>query len=175
MKASKILLGVTLFGFLSGCGGGGGGESDNPAKAADVTVSADPRSIDSGDRTLVTIYVSDVNQLGILLKVRFPKEMEYVKHSATMEVDGVSHEVKADFDAADDSNTYVVFILDRYQFGDNNQGIVTLQGQATAKSTTPLIEVDPDINDPLVKDKDEFDVTNPEFAAEDSVAIEIAG
>jgi hypothetical protein len=74
-----------------------------------------------------------------------------------------------------DNTRYLVFFLDQDLFGDDGRGTLTFQLKGSDKLTEGRIEVDADVNDPLVNDNNEFSVSNPEFGAEDDVTVDVTG
>jgi hypothetical protein len=69
--------------FLNFCGGGVGGGVSSAPDPAHITIEANPSLVDSGDRTAVTVDIYDVNDLGIALKLKYPKGLDYVVSSAS--------------------------------------------------------------------------------------------
>ena len=178
MRKSKLLSALMASALcsvlLTGCGGGGGGGGgDNFIGAANLRVKASPKKIDTGDRTQITIEVSEVNEAGILLKVKFPKGLSYVLSSAFLNVDSNEIDIGPDKNLTKDNDTYLVFFLTKADFGSEAQGSVTFQLVGNSVVSEGQIEVDADVNDPLVDDNTEFNVDTPEFGAEDSTDIEV--
>lgn len=179
MKVQKVLqfCALTLFSSLSlvGCGGGGGGggSSDEFVGAADTQIEASPSEIDTGDRTQVTIEVSQVHENGIVLKVRYPKGLSYVPGSALLVVDDENLDIGPQKNVTKDNNTYLVFFLTAGQFGEQGEGKVVFQLTGNAAVSDGVIEVDADVNDPLVNDDNEFSPSKPEFGAESSTDIAV--
>lgn len=168
----KALVVGTLSLLLSGCGGGGG-DGDSFIGAANLSVRTSPSTIDTGDRTQVTIDVSDVHENGILLKVRIPAALAYVPASAFLIVDDNDIDIGPDKNVADNNRRFLVFFLDQNDFDDNGSGKVQFQLVGNDSVSDGEIEVDADVNDPLVNDDNEFDVTSPEFGAEDATDITV--
>lgn len=158
---------------LQGCGGGGGGGGDDFIGAANITLEAKPGKIDTGDRTLVTIQIRDIHPNGILLKVRMPKGLAYVPNTSFLNVGDNQVDVGPDKNVTKDSKTFLVFFLDPSDFNPEDSGELTFQLVGNEAVTEGLIEVDADVNDPLVNDDNEFSANTPEFGAEDSVDIEV--
>ncbi len=158
--------------MLSSCGGGGGGGSDFIG-AAEVSVRVSPHKIDTGDRAEVSIDVSTVHPNGIFLKVRIPKALSYVLNSAELEIDGQNIDIGPKKNVTKDAYTYVVFIFSQDDFGSDNRGKVRFQLAGNSAIQDGLVEVDADVNDPLVNDNNEFNVDSPEFGAESDASIEV--
>lgn len=167
-----LTLGATS---LTGCGGGGGGGGDDFLGAAVVDITASPRSIDTGDRSVVRAFLSAVNEDGLMLKFRFPKELRYVLDSARLFVDGDEdgRDASPNVSITVDNDSYLVFFLAQDDFDDNQRGIVQFQLEADDKVSDGEVEVDPDVDDPLIDNEGEFDPENPEFGAEASVSISV--
>ena len=166
---------------LVGCGGGGGSDSNSFSGAATVSLNLTPSTIDSGDRTLVQIWVGDVHENGIALKLRYPSGLGYVSGTAHVIVDGDEVPIKptANLKTADKGTTYLVFFLPQKLFQQAKQ---TYQGEAreiglqlVGKSLVMdgLVEVDADVNDTRVADSDEFKVDKPDFSAADQQQITV--
>ncbi len=160
---------------LVGCGGGGGGGDDEFFGAAVVDIAASPRSIDTGDRSVVKAFLSEVNDDGLMLKFRFPKELRYVLDSARLYVDGDDdgQDATPDVSVTVDNDSYLVFFLPQDDFDDDDRGVVEFQVEADEEISDAEVEVDPDVDDPLIDNDVEFDSENPEFGAEASVSITV--
>lgn len=169
------LVTALLCGCLASCGGGGGGSDF--IGAAVVSVQTTPSTIDTGDRMLVTSELFEVHENGILLKYRFPSGLEYVLDSASLVVAGNDDETAIDpsVNSQEDGQTYVVFFLRASQFGDEGRGTVSLQLKGVDRVVSGTVEVDADVNDPLIDDGAEFEVADPEFEAEDSTGVAVEG
>lgn len=167
-------LALVLLPALTGCGGGGGG-GDDFLGAAVVDIVASPRNIDTGDRSVVKAYLTDVNEDGLMLKFRFPKELRYVVDSARLVVDSDTdgRDASPDVSVTVDNDSYLVFFLPQDDFDDNQRGIVEFQVEADEEISDGEVEVDPDVDDPLIDNGVEFDPENPEFGAESSVSISV--
>jgi hypothetical protein len=179
LSLSSLLCG-TLIAFAAACGGGGGG-GDDFVGAATVGITLQPSSIDSGDRTQVTVDIGDVHDNGIALKIRFPNGLRYVPSSASLLVDEQQTKLTPTVNAlAEDENSiYLVFYLSQSLFsssGDEYNGQVgtlrlQLEGRKAVKDGT--VEVDADVDDPQESNDSEFSISTPEFAAEDEASIEV--
>lgn len=177
MKQSSVCT-ATFFccalALLSSCGGGGGG-GDDFVGAGLVTVRSSPSTIDTGDRMLVTAEVSDLHENGILLKFRYPAGLDYVLDSAELLPQGTDNpsDIGPAVNAQQDGETFLVFFLQRSQFGSEERGTVSFQLEGIDRVQSGEIEVDADVNDPLVDDSAEFDPESPEFGAEDATSVSV--
>ena len=156
-----------------GTGGGGGGGDSTFVGAAETQLEVSPSEIDTGDRTQVTVEISNVHENGIVLKIRYPKGLSYVPGSAFLEIDEDDIDIGPQKNVTKDNDTYLVFFLNAGQFGTEGQGNVVFQLTGNSTITDGLVEVDADVNDPLVKDDAEFTVSQPEFGAEGSTEISV--
>ncbi|MFM1848335.1 MAG: hypothetical protein RL417_1809 [Pseudomonadota bacterium] len=156
----------------SGCGGGGGG-GDDFFGAAIVDIGASPRDIDTGDRMVVRAFLSSVNDDGLMLKFRFPKELRYVLDSARLIVDEDDRDATPQVSVTVDNDSFLVFFLAQSDFNDDANGMVEFQLEADDELSNGEVEVDPDVDDPLIDDDTEFDPENPEFGAEAAVSISV--
>lgn len=155
---------------LHGCGGGGGGGEDFIG-AANVRITASPNRIDTGDRTLVKISIRDVHENGIALKVRFPVGLVYVRDSAVLTVGNSQVDAGPLNNVAPGDQIYLVYYFSRDIFGKEEHGDLRFELEATGEITDGQIEVDADVDDPLIDNEDEFDATAPEFLAESSASL----
>ncbi|MBN8550005.1 MAG: hypothetical protein J0M12_11875 [Deltaproteobacteria bacterium] len=179
MKINKILrsLSVLLICATSiiGCGGGGGGggSGDGFVGAADSSIEVSPSSIDTGDRTQVTISLSSIHDNGIVLKVRYPKGLAYVPSSAFLNVNNKQVDIGPQKNQTKETYTYLVFFLTADQFGTDGEGEVIFELVGNSAVEEGLVEVDADVNDPLTDDGTEFNVNKPEFGTEESADISV--
>ena len=157
---------------LSACGGGGGG-GDDFVGAAKISLSVDPNKIDIGDNVEVRVQLSKVHSEGILLKIKHPAGVEYVRDSGSLRVKGSEDPIAPSVNRKKDNDRYVVFFLDQDLFGQDLEGRLSFQLTAVDPVTTGMVEVDADVNDPRVKDSKEFDIDAPEFVAEDSEELQV--
>jgi hypothetical protein len=181
IRPSLLLLGVSLSAALGCGGGGGGGGGDTFVGAASVNVNATPSRIDSGDRTLVAIELSNVHENGIAVKVRYPVGLRYVASSAILQIGEKEIDVSPTVNAVADEedSVYLVFYLTQSQFRRSNQeyegesGTLVVQLEGRRSIIDGEIEVDPDVDDPAEDNSVEFDINNPEFISEASASIEV--
>ena len=141
--------------------------------AANANVRVSPSRIDTGDRTQVRIEVSEVHPDGVFLKVRVPKALSYVLNSAVLDLDGQTVDIGPKKNVTKDTYNYIVFIFTQDDFGSDNRGTVEFQLVGNSAIEDGLVEVDADVNDPLVNDNNEFNVDSPEFGAESDASIEV--
>ena len=172
-----LALAVTLaasVGVLTACGGGGGGGGDFIG-AAEVYLDVNPETFDTGDRSEIRASIDQVDENGIFLKFKFPKAVSYVKNSAFLQSDGDDIDVSPSVNRDVGNDTYLVFILARHLFDEGGGGELRFQVEGDQEVTTGTIEVDADVDDPLIANDHEFSAQNPEFGAEDSVDIQVRG
>ena len=175
-----MLKNLTIFSALSvilacsACGGGGGGGSDFLG-AARADISASPHAIDTGDRTLVEIQLSEIHENGISVKISYPEGLRYVEHSAFLRVRSIDIDVGPTENVAVDGAVYLVFYLTQAIFGDDQQGTLRLELEGSGEITDGIIGVDPDVDDPEISNSEEFDSAAPEYVAEDEASIDVVG
>lgn len=174
----KYLLSTfTFLLLLSGCSGGGGG--DDFIGAADVSINASPNRIDSQDRTRVRVSISRVTSEGILLKIRYPRGLTYAPSTSTLVVSEDEFNIEPSINTEIEGDVYLVYFLSSSLFnvqsddeGDSGELTLELIGVSTVNDGS--IEVDADVDDPLVENTVEFDASNPAFEAESETSIEVA-
>lgn len=168
--------------FLTACGGGGGGgDTSTFSGAASVSIDLTPSTIDSGDETLVKVWVGDVHSSGIALKLKYPSGLGYVFQSATLTVGEKEIDIKPRNNVltADEKSAYLVFYLSQRLFRQDSEeyqgepGLVQLRLEGKSLVTNGLVEVDADVDDPDVADSIEFNVSKPEFVATDQQSITV--
>ncbi len=155
---------------LVACGGGGGGGGVSDDLAATVEVAASPGVIDTGDRTTVTVYIDNVNQDGVAVKVRFPSGLRYILGTSSVEINGDTFAVAPTSNVSDEKNSYLVYYFSKNLFEDFS-GYLVFKLLAISKVTSGAVEVDADLNDPAIDDQDEFQVATPNFAVLSSDGI----
>jgi len=174
-------LAISLSSLVCACGGGGGGGDSAFVGAATVNISAQPSVIDSGDRTLLSINIGDVHENGIALKIRYPSGLRYVPASAVLLVHEGEEDVTPTVNAIseDDDATYLVFYLSQSLFRSSGeeyngeQGTLKLQLEGREAVQNGRVEIDADVDDPQESNSSEFDLSNPEFAAESEAFIRV--
>lgn len=161
---------------IAACGGGGGGSDSSSGSAAFVSIDASPSTIDSGDRIRVEVNLEAVNEDGIILKVRYPRDLEYVIDSSSLNSDGSDQDISPSFnESGPDGKNYLVYFLSQSRFSEDGSGKVSFQLKGVDAMTEGQIEVDPDIDDPLIANPGEFNIDEPEFNAEDAVTVRVRG
>jgi len=162
-----------LFFFSSlvvGCGGGGGG--GGYAGSGRVDLSLEPNRIDVGDRTRISVQISEVNPDGALLKLHIPDALSYVSNTGVLSVGGQDFDVAPDIDVLGDSqDRYLVFFFLQSDFGDGRSGRLRLELQADASVADGYIEVDIDVDDPDVNNLLEFSIDDPRFQVDQAKQI----
>jgi len=152
---------------LIGCGGGGGG-NDSFVGAAIATVDVSPNRIDTGDRTLVTIFAQSIHRDGILVKLRMPSGLEYVPGRGKLKVGRNEFNFSPAVNRLDqDERLYLVYFVSPSMLGSEENFELRLELEGKARVINGRIEVDADVNDLTIPDEQEFDISNPEFTAED--------
>ena len=177
MRLSSVVSALVLFAFLPACSGGGGGGGSGFVGAANVSIDVSPGSIDTGDRSEVRVQISDVHPNGIILKIRFPTALTYVLNSAVLEVSGDEVDISPAVSQTDNNDNYLVFFLPQDSFGSEGEesGTVVVQLEGAEDTSSGKVEVDADVDDPLINNDVEFNISEPEFAAEDERSIEVNG
>ena len=167
---------IALLVSMVACGGGGGsGGSGDYVGSAEVAIDAVPHEVDTGDRIRVTINVRDVIPGGILLKLRYPTALHYVKDSANLVVSGgsVAFPPTSYAVTSDSTTAYLIFAIAPSQLGKGNEGDLVLELSAASTLNKAKIEVDPDVDDPNIPNTQEFNVADPQFTADDSVTVKV--
>ena len=160
---------------LTGCGGGGGGGGDSFIGAALLSVSATPSEIDAGDRTRVTVNIAHVHPDGIALKLKFPDGLKYVIESSNLFVNGNKSDTAPAVNASKDGFVYLVYFFTKARFGENNEGELQIELEGVTGISDGEIEVDADVDDPLISNSSEFSIDNPEFQTQDIAQIRVRG
>lgn len=171
----KLITPLALFCCLClfGCDSGGNDEGSGFVGAAIVRISTSPSTIDTGDRTEVKVDITDVNPNGIILKIRYPEDLSYVLDSAELTIGDDETSLTPALSQSDGDRKYLVFFLPQDSFGKDEAGIVTVQLEAGSDISDERVEVDADVDDPLINNDVEFNIDEPEFAAEDEAAISV--
>lgn len=157
--------------LLASCGGGGGGGlSGGPS--ADVNIDADPNHIDSGDRTTVYLEIANIREESIAIKIRYPVGLTYVAGSAYYIIDGDEFTTNPTNNDSDTTHEYLVFYLSQDGF-PSGKGTLVITLEGTADVPDDVIEVDIDLDDPDEGNGTEFDVTDPQFDAQDDDSIRV--
>jgi hypothetical protein len=169
--------------FLVGCGGGGS-VSFGGGGAALVSITANPKKIDIQDRTMVRIKLKEVNRNGIAVKIRFSNKLEYAPNTTFLRVLGEDKKFEPDFNVRDGNVRYLVYFIERSNFGDlpeeddlettSEEGELRLELTGRERIQNSTIEVDVDVDDPLIPNDQEFSVEEPGFQAEAEASISVA-
>jgi len=158
MKSPYLIL--VSFILLLGCGGGGG--STLPEGPAKVAVTVDPKNIDTGDRTQVTVNISNFKVEGVILKVKFPIALSYVLFSSFIEISGDLIDASPTVTESDTTDTYLVYELSKEELGIGPTTkfslIFELDGDEDVADGTVGIDADLDVGEA-------FDITKPQFDA----------
>jgi len=160
--------------LLTGCGGGGGGGGSEFVGAASVSLAVTPTEVDTGDNTRMQIRLSDVHKDGVALKVRFPSGLSYVPDSAFLFVDESKKNLSPTNNVKIDDHVYLVFYITQNTVGKDKQGTITIEIKAKEQGNGS-VEVDPDVDDPLISNDVEFNTKDPQFDPDDSVDVKIRG
>lgn len=158
--------------FLIACGGGSSGEGGFVG-AGRVELTASPTSIDVGDRMEVKVRLQDVSEDGVIVKIKYADGLEYVLNSASLEVDSNDLDVGPAVNMLKNKEVFLVFYFGQDLFDDTATGTLTFQLEGTDRVSNGEIEVDLDVDDPLIANTEEFDIENPEFQVEDAVGVNV--
>jgi hypothetical protein len=171
-SALRICLLLSVISVIAACGGGGGGGGSGSATAS---ISASPTTIDTGDVINTRVEVGDADDNGIIVKIRMPSGLGYVKDSATLKVDGKESRRTPNFNVTASGFRYVVFFLSKASLGKGNFGEINLQFEGVKAVTSGEIALDVDLNNPLIPNEIEFIAARPEFTAEEQIGIRVRG
>lgn len=180
LRMKKISIGLLILILtlpLIGCSGGGGGSDF--IGAADVSISASPNQIDSQDRTRVRVDISRVNEEGILLKIRYLRGLTYAPSTSRLVVGSDESGIEPSINTEIEGDVYLVYFLSAALFNvtsddEGDSGTLTLELIGISTVNEGSIEVDADVDDPLVENTVEFDPNDPAFEAESSASIEVS-
>lgn len=168
--------GLTIFSmilaFLLGCGGGG---SSAPIGPAEVRLELSPNKIDSGDVTTVTVSVSDVETQGVALKIRYPEALGLVRNSSKLFVNGESRSFTPTENVVASGIRYLVYYIKPSTFAGERGGEVRIQLEGQSEVVAGLVEVDVDLDNPNIRNSQEFDVNNPQFTPVTDATIDVLG
>lgn len=160
---------------ITSCGGGGGGSSNDFQGAARVFISASPIRIDTGDRMQVSIDISEIHPDGILLKIKFPTGLRYVPASSFFKIDNFTGDASPlANEIGDGNNRFLVYSVKPSSFGEREQGKLHFEIQGIAEVESGQIQVDPDVDNPLISNSEEFNVDSPDFSPEDGLGIAVS-
>jgi len=173
LKRSSLALGLAVMPLLNGCGGGGGGGGEDFIGAAQLRMSISPHRIDTGDRAELRIDISRVHKNGISLKIRFPKELDYVPASSSLNIDDSENDITPAVNQLKGSDVYLVYYISYDDIGDNTTGTLRLELEGKRELKDGAVEVDADVDDPAIDNATEFNIDKPEFGAEQEVSIQV--
>jgi len=160
--------------LLLGCGSGGG-DGDDFVGAGEASIEVSPSKIDAGDRMQVTIRAGRIHPDGVALKVFFPRGLVYVPNSSELYIDDKPSKTDPAVNALASTGVYLVYYFAQKDFGKENRGVLVFELQGTDPVSGGRIGVDLDVDDPLVDNDIDFNINSPEFEAEDSVGVQVAG
>ncbi len=177
----KILKTIALFLVLSiltscgGGGGGGGGESVDPApKGALVSMARSPERIKIGDRIQVRVYLDDINSAGLILKIRYPDALSYVRETSVLSTGDASIIFgPVTGQATRGGYSYIFYSFQRGTFGNDNHGELVFQLRGIETLDEGKISIDPDIRDTSKDPIDEFSAKNPLFGTEAEASVQV--
>jgi len=170
LRLSLFTLGALLIlGCGSGSGSGAGG--DMPA---DLTLEVTPRRIDTGDRIDVNVGLYNVNIQGIILKIQYPKGLQYLRGSAYLFQDKKQIDYGPDISQrAEDGTGYLVFFLSQSLIEDNKYEALTVQFEGELEVKDGKIAVDADYDVATAAPSRKFNVDNPKFSAVEEITINV--
>lgn len=177
--ASLILTSVLALVSCGFGGGGGGGNGDsnsedslNPGR---FTLFVSPSSIDTGDRTRVRLVLSDISSEGAILKIRFPENLDYIRNSSKLDIDGTESDLAPNVVASSGGLTYVVYFITKDSLGAANAGELSFVLRGSGAILDGAIEADIDLDDPALRPSQKFSVANPLFETQQDQNIDVMG
>lgn len=169
----KLLIATVALVNLAACGGGGGGSSiSNPAN---LSLEVVPARIDTGDRAHVRVFVSDLDPLGVAVKVRYPIVFKYIRASAFFTSGGLIFDQTPRPEASDSTHTYLVFYVPPTMLAPSGHGYLDFDIEGIGVMEDAPVQVDADIDDPNEDNSVEFDISDPLFDAQDEVKVDVEG
>lgn len=184
---SRAVFGCAMAALFAVCGCGSDSNDNNSSLdnsnseefygAGQIDLSAEPQTIDTGDRLRVYVRIENAHPDGIILKLQYPAAFKYVQSSAKLQTNRGQTEVGPSFDDPEDSTPeaarFLVFFLAAEDFDKTNSGVLTFELQAIRSLTEGEIGVDADVDDPAVENPGEFDIGNPQYQPEASVTVSV--
>ncbi len=167
-----ILLIIVTPLFLTSCGSG---RKDNFYTPANALLTLSPSMIDSGDTTKVKIKIYDIKIKDIVVKVRFPSSLSYIRDSSYILIDNkvkdagpttISEETESEY-------SYLIYYFSKSAFSKNGEGYLSFSLEAISNSSKKDVEVDIDTNNPEIEDSKEFDPKTPKFTPQSSANIQV--
>ncbi|MCB0325457.1 MAG: hypothetical protein KDD69_17865 [Bdellovibrionales bacterium] len=175
-KAYFVGLGyIMAFAVVVSCGAGGGaGSRGDPVGPAFAEITVFPSVIDSGDRTDVEVFIDQIVEDAIAVKIGFPAGLQYVTESAMYEVGGELYDAGPDAAGAGTDVSFVVFYIEPEDLlGGEESFFIHLQLVGVSDVADGRVGVDIDIDDPLVDNDEEFDPATPLYDAQDDDDIRV--
>ena len=74
---------------------------------------------------------------------------------------------------SDSTHTYLVFYLTAEGLGHSGSGTLFMTLEGVSDVTDDVIEVDVDLDDPTENNRTEFDISDPQFDAQDQDSIRV--
>jgi len=161
--------------MLIGCGGGGGGPSASAGNPAAASIQVSPRTIDSGDRSLVTVELRDIqveDSNGMIIKLVIPDSLDFLTTTPLFSRRDLD-DVLIDARTFNGSNVqYILFYVDMASIPiSRREAEISFLVEGTELLSPSTVAVDVDVAD--VDDRQTFSVNNPRFTALSSTTIEV--
>ena len=178
MKNLIVSISILILCFaLTSCGGGGGGGDQitpPPLVGAHVEIALSNDTIGVGDRFRTTVTLSDVDDNGVIVKIRFPSALFYIIDSSVLTADGESMAIEPFVGPrTTSSETVMAYYFPRSAFGGSTEGELVFNFRGGSVLESGKIEVDEDIHNPDKTLPQQFSIRNPLFSAEDSKDITV--
>ena len=173
-----LLLGLVTMVVACGFGGGGGGGSDSDEVnviPAQVGLNVSPRRLDTGDKTKITVFLTNLNEGGVQLKIRVPTNLDYVRSSSRIKINGEYESLDPNVVTSSTDKTYIVYFLSGNLLGDDNYGELELVLLGSGGVSSGTVELDADLDRPSLPTSERFAVASPQFEATESVGITVDG
>ena len=174
----RILFLLTLI-LLASCGDDN--DNDNSfVGAADIQLDVTPNEIDTGDRTQVSVEITNINSSGIILKILYPEALSFVSNSGSLEIDGDETDLTPSVLAPGDAGQFAVFFIPARDISaedilEDPETRLTFVLEANETLENGVIAVDADVDDPLIDNSVEFNIDQPQFVTEDREEISVIG
>lgn len=170
----RLILCLTVL-TLPTCGGGRGGGGQNGGNVADVSLRVAPDTIDTGDRTKVTIRLTNIESEGVpalLIKILHPSALSFLGDTVLLSRNNLEDAAIAPILASADEAGYVVIYITRPTIGeDNREATLTFTMQGIESVNNGEVSVDVDVIDTDTRPL--FRVSNPQFLALATTSIRI--
>lgn len=138
-----------------------------------LKIDVSPFGIDSGDETLVTIYIDAIEVDDFVIKVRVPKALEYVTNSAVLRVEEDYFDPGPQKVSSSSTSYYILFYLSRWNFFEATEGEIRFALRGVSDLPAGVVEVDADLIDPESSNEREFDPKDPKFTAQDEDDVRV--